>query len=355
MIKIGITNIKKGKLKELNQNSPKGISYKNLKIEPEECHKGFYIFNEKNNLNLIESTSPIITKQNHIQLLDNVIFNFHLPFIDFDRKSKLEFWQKIALQKSCKKIVFTSKAGYHSMNGNWYGKIRNKEINQKCEVVYPAFLPVKDFKKTNHETINLLFKSSSFYRDSGEQLVNAFKKLQKEFDNLKLIILSKHLEIPYKKTLTYTSINHKRIVKEIQTNKDITYLPIENNYYKNADIFIRSTTKDRPAFSLIEPMQYSLPIISTDFFAIPEIIENNKEGLLIPLYNYVLQEKGSQWILSKSLSNYLEKETYKKLKLLIENKQLRLKLGKNAKKKAETRFSYRARNRLMKRIYEKAA
>jgi glycosyltransferase involved in cell wall biosynthesis len=147
---------------------------------------------------------------------------------------------------------------------------------------------------------------------------------------------------------------------KINKNEDILFHNFQDSslddHYKKADIFIKPTIKDHYGFYFVKPMQYGLPVITTDFFAIPEVVENGKEGLLIDImdYNYVLNEKKGQLLLSNSLKKYLEDEIYYKLKMLIENKNLRTEMGRNARKKAITKFSYRANNPAMKRIYEEA-
>jgi glycosyltransferase involved in cell wall biosynthesis len=51
---------------------------------------------------------------------------------------------------------------------------------------------------------------------------------------------------------------------------------------ENYDIFINTTNFDNHPVSLIEAMALGFPIISTDVGGIPYLIENNKNGLLVP-------------------------------------------------------------------------
>jgi len=358
MIKVGITNIKKEELNVLRENSPKQISYCNIK--PAECgFDGFYFFPKKLDVDLIESTLPCITPhQSNIQVLRSIVFSFEMPGVDFDRKKKLDFWRKMVLRKECKKVILESKAVYNFMTGSakyfggYYAKIRDKEILRKATVVYPAVKHLK-YNKKEHDRVNILFKSNSFYKDGGEQVLNAFLKLKKQYDNLNLMIISKDIE---KGKGSYTSVNHNKLIAEIKKNKSIVLNPDEKIAFEKADIFAKPTTKDHEGFSLIEPMNHGLPVISTDFLSIPEIVENNKEGLLIKImnYNYTLHDYRNKLILSKGLSKYLEKETYSRLKRLVEDKKLRSRLGRNANKKVKTRFSFEKRNKIMKKIYEEA-
>ncbi len=95
----------------------------------------------------------------------------------------------------------------------------------------------------------------------------------------------------------------------VRTGKEKEY------FYKLADIFCFPTYFECENFPvvLLEAMKYSLPIISTNWRAIPDIIENNKTGILIPIKEpNILREK---------------------IELLLNNYELRKSLGSNAKDK----------------------
>ena len=71
--------------------------------------------------------------------------------------------------------------------------------------------------------------------------------------------------------------------------------------------------------SLMEAMYLELPVISTKISGIPELIEDNQEGILIKPKD------------CKQLSDAI--------KTLLDNEKMRIKLGKNGKKKIETTFN----------------
>lgn len=109
-------------------------------------------------------------------------------------------------------------------------------------------------------------------------------------------------------------------------------------FYQDADIFIlpsitlKDNDKEGIPGTIVEAMASGLPIISTYHAGIPSIIENGKEGLLV-------KERDVD-----ALSNAILK--------LIEDKDLRKTLGKNAQQKAiEELDLYKGTERLEK-IYE---
>jgi glycosyltransferase involved in cell wall biosynthesis len=357
MIKVGLTNAKN--LKEANSDAPSGIRYSNIHADAPEACKGFYDFPKKLDIDLIESNIPCVSEQNHIQHLHGVIFNFDVSGKSLDRIEKEELWRKMILRDSCKKVVLKSNAVYEMMTGknyfgSYYFRIKDKEILAKTEVVFPGFKHIPYMKRKESDTVNILFDGSQFYKDGGEQAVNSFLELQKRFD-IKMFLYSKDL---FKDKRSYDSLEHKKVIAKINSCKDIVLIDKIDNYLRKADIFLRPTIKDHDGYSsLIMPMNYSLPVITTDFSVLNDIAENNKEGLVIPIrnYNYTVSEKRGSAVLSERLKQYMQKETLIRLKKLIEDKSLRQKLGRNANRKIESRFSLEKHKKIMKKIYIEAA
>ena len=94
--------------------------------------------------------------------------------------------------------------------------------------------------------------------------------------------------------------------------------------YRNADIFIlpcviaEDGSRDISPNALIEAMAMKLPVISTNITGIPEIVEDGLSGILAPPHD----------------ENALAEAIVK----LIENDNLRMGLGENARKRVEERF-----------------
>ena len=102
-------------------------------------------------------------------------------------------------------------------------------------------------------------------------------------------------------------------------------------------------------FVLLEAMNFNLPIITTKGKFIPastEIVEDNKNGFLI-------EQKNQS---DKKMVGELDFEDFvSKLKLLIEDENLRKKMGKEGKKEIEKgKFNLEKRNKRLRRIYEEA-
>jgi glycosyltransferase involved in cell wall biosynthesis len=88
--------------------------------------------------------------------------------------------------------------------------------------------------------------------------------------------------------------------------------------FSNSDIFVHPTLNDCFPLVLLEAMKNSLPIVSTFEGGIPDIVNDNITGFLVPRND------------ASALAE--------KLELLISNPDLRLEMGKEGRKKFEKEF-----------------
>ena len=93
-------------------------------------------------------------------------------------------------------------------------------------------------------------------------------------------------------------------------------------YLKAFDIFILPSVKEGFPWAILEAMSAELPIISTNVGAIPEIIEDKKEGELIPHKNsraiaqaikFLIENPGVSGELAKNAKEKLKKFTLEKM------------------------------------------
>lgn len=148
----------------------------------------------------------------------------------------------------------------------------------------------------------------------------AIKELMKEYPNIQYrIIGSGHLENELKALVSSFGLeNNVTFLGNLEDDSLIEEL-------RTATMFIlpciRAENGDMDGIpvSLMEAMYSGIPVVSTRISGIPELIENGQEGILIEPKN------------SKQLSNAI--------KTLLEDKNLRTKLGENGKRKIETQFN----------------
>jgi colanic acid/amylovoran biosynthesis glycosyltransferase len=212
------------------------------------------------------------------------------------------------------KIIIVSSHMIENLNlQSWKDKV----------VVLPCSIDVEEFKpyeKRNNSKIILLHSGRLINKKGVPDLIQVFAKIYKTHKNLHLNILGSGPELESCKTI---ADNHG-------VTEAISFLgsqppEIVKKFMNESDIFIlNSRTADDGEMegtpvSLLEAMSIEKAVISTNHAGIPDVIQNNENGMLVP-------ERDNE-----------------KLELairdLIENEEKRIKLGKQARQTIISRFS----------------
>jgi len=273
-------------------------------------------------------------------------------FNEFQKKNM----DKIVGNKRIKKVLFNTEWAFNDFK--LY--VNKKENIEKTEVIYPAVRNIenKNTKKEEDE-INLLFAGEDFYRKGGDLLYDAFKNLEKKYENIRLTMLSslityksieRLLNIKVKSYPWDKKINEMMSDKKVVWHKKFLADKEKHKIFSNSDVFIFPTRWETFGFVLLEAMTHSLPIITSDIGPIPEIVESEDNALMLPFAKYSYRES----YYSKNFREKIVKALEEKISELIENKQLRKKLGNNAKRLANTKYSLDKRNKRMRQICEEA-
>jgi len=228
------------------------------------------------------------------------IYHLHNKGIYKAKKSKI--------LKQIYKLVFNNSVIIHLSQGLMDSEV--KFLNLKNAKTYVVNNGVEEFEvklnKKNNNIIKLLYLSNLFPEKGLNTLLDSIKILNEKKYNVQLDIIG--------------SARNDKLIKNVLSNKlNNIYFRGElfnsekNNYLQVADIFIHPTTNDSFPLVILEAMQFGLPVISTYEGAIPEIIENGINGILI--------EKGNVVQLAESIE------------LLINSHELRIKMGQNNREK----------------------
>ena len=111
----------------------------------------------------------------------------------------------------------------------------------------------------------------------------------------------------------------------------IEFIPNAVDYLKAFNIFVLPSTKEGLPYTIIEAMIAEIPIIATNVGGIPEMIENNIDGILIK---------------SKNSQIFAEKILY-----IIKNSEKAKQMAQKAKQKAEKEFTLEKMLLQTKNIY----
>ncbi|THF80836.1 glycosyltransferase family 4 protein [Cohnella fermenti] len=182
-----------------------------------------------------------------------------------------------------KAIVCLSKACYETL-GKYYDIPSRIKITQIYPLVNKNSLTSRGSikEKCNDERVKCLYISSNFNLKGGREILAAFDKLKKiGLDNIKLQIVTK---------LESVSAG---LMLNIQSNKNISLFDFRFNkeelsqLYNDSCILLNPTRQDSFSLVVLEAMKSGNVIISTDLYAIPEMVQHNDNGFLTsPKYRF---------------------------------------------------------------------
>jgi len=175
-------------------------------------------------------------------------------------------------------------------------KVYRKEIREKYKI--------------SDEEIVLLFVGYDFRRKGLEFVIRAIDRLKNK--NIKLMVIGKDKILPYENLARQLNLSDKIIFAGAQIEM--------NKFYSAGDIFVFPTMYEPFGLVIIEAMASGLPVIVSKLAGAAELISNGKEGFLLDNPKDINQ-----------LAFFLDK--------LVNDNQLRINMGQNARKKAES-FSW---------------
>ncbi len=262
--------------------------------------------------------------------------------------------RKALAAPNCKRIVCWVDAGRKALV-SWLGE----ELEDKIEVIHLGS-PSRDFTKSHDDSkITLLFVNSGninttdhFYRKGGSEVLEAFTELCRRYDNLELVIRS---GVPDDVVEKYRHRSNVRII-----NQPIEWEELEREWLA-ADIFVLPS-RVTPAKVFLEAMSYELPIVTTDVWGNPELVEDGKTGLLVDypaasqyIHNWVPYYHAAYENTFRTPDRSLVQGLVEKLAVLIENPELRRAMGRAGRHELEQgKFSMARRNEKLRRIFDEA-
>lgn len=196
--------------------------------------------------------------------------------------------------------------------------IKVLKTEKPIEVIYDFFTPPPITKTRAQVRKELKLKDTDFVAihlsnlrpvKRIPDLLNTIARA-KSNPNLKLLILSGGDFSPYEPLVKKLGLQNKLIIKQGVT--DI------GNYLNAADIGIYPSETESFGMGILEAMAYGKPVLASRSGGVPEVVENGKTGFLLKVGD---------------VAGFT-----KKLKLLMQNSQLREQMGIAAKQVACEKF-----------------
>jgi glycosyltransferase involved in cell wall biosynthesis len=258
-------------------------------------------------------------------------------------KKRLEFFLK---EDNCIGVLPMSKAGLDTLIKEMPELYQ--DIKDKTKIVYPAMSYYESPSKKDYSIVKknnklkLLFVGNQVYRKGLHEVLEAFSRLDE--DKFDLYVVS---DIPGE-------------LKSRYIQKNIFYLEpkfsredILNKVFDPCDIFVMPTHQDTFGMVYLDALSTGTPVIATKQFAIPEMVEDGVNGMLLETEKKYLDRE-----FTKEEKEVIEEELTEKLsKTFVEFEYNRSKLeymGKQAKRLfvEEGKFSIHKRNKQLSKIYK---
>ena len=305
------------------------------------------IFKKKNNINLniINFFLDFLYLRKLILRINPNIIHAHLPYMEL-----LTFFVLLTLNKKYKFII-TKHIDSSLLNGSnrqqesFIGSFIGNLIYSRTKKIIAISQAVKKYVIDNYNNINV--KNIAVIRygierkilSNSRKTLNKFKKKynlqgyyvlgvaarlvrQKSIDFLiksfseynkninpksKLLIAGKG---PLKKELEelVASLNLKKSVKFLGFQSDI------NTFYRSIDVFCLTSGYEGLGLAILEALVCKKPIITSNCSAMPEIIKQNKNGLLVDHLNTRQLVKAIQALEDSKLRNKISFNSAKLLK-----------------------------------------
>jgi len=187
----------------------------------------------------------------------------------------------------------------------------NLENCKAQKVAFYSYIATQAFSKTDMHNNYILLVGHPYSVKGVDIMIKAFNRISSEYPAIRLEIIGHCEDRSYYETLTAGN-------KNITFSKGIEYSEIVPKFERCVFLVLPSRTEGIPRV-LIEAMACGKAVIGSRVGGIPEVIEENKTGLLFESEN--------------------DMELAEKMRILLDNPDLRKRLGDAGYEVAKNKFS----------------
>jgi glycosyltransferase involved in cell wall biosynthesis len=180
----------------------------------------------------------------------------------------------------------------------------------KAVLIYNGVPETSEKKELPIETKGLIVGTvARLTRSKGiRYLIEAFSYLHNKYRNINLVVIGEGEE---KKNL-------ERLAQDLKIDDRVFFpgaIPDARLYFKNFHIFVLPSLSEPFGITILEAMSQKIPVIATNVGGIPEIIEDEDTGILVPPKEpLILAQAIERLITDEELRLRLGEEGYRRYK-----------------------------------------
>lgn len=261
----------------------------------------------------------------------------------------------------CRKIIAWGEEGRQAL----LLSLDCRSFQEKIEVV-PLAVRKREFVKPHPSNgrVKLFFvgsgnRSGEFHLKGGKEAIEAFSRLSRRYDILSFVIRS---DMPPQWKRRCQEMPNVRVV-----DRQIPWQEMEEEY-RTADIFLHAALFPGYHVAPLDAMSYELPVVGTDYGDAREKVQDGVTGFLVPRSSHIPYLDGGSGLPARhtrlrglveksyrTLDEEIVQGLVEKTSILIENPELRRRMGTAGRREAEEgRFCLARRNAQLKRIFDEA-
>ena len=264
--------------------------------------------------------------------------------------------RRLLVSDHCRKVIYQVQIGKKAL----LASLEAPELADKVEVIYPAVSRKSFVKQYHNRPVRLLFVGSANidahwqFRDKGGLiLLEAFVHLRQRFPDLELVIRSR-VSPPVRRRCA--GVANLRLIEET-----LPWQELEREFME-ADVFV-CPAHLTPSMTFLDAMSYELPVVTTDIWSNPELVEDGRTGLLVhhpQAHRYVRDFVAHHdWPEFEQVVNRVDPGLVAgvvgKVSTLIEDPELRRRMGREGRREVEEgKFSIKRRNKDLKKVLDEA-
>ncbi|MBF0538360.1 MAG: glycosyltransferase family 4 protein [Nitrospirae bacterium] len=238
---------------------------------------------------------------------------------------------------------------------------KNPELARKITYIpLGVKIPQKFFIRKSYNCVNLLFTTSwhqnpeSFFLRGGHDLLEAYSILQPHYPNLRMILRTSLLSNMDDRYIDIINGCNVRLIDTYLSNRDMQILQDQ------ADIYVLPSARIH-VVSILQAMANGLAVVVSDGWGIEEYVVNGYNGIVLKgRYGKVSWIDPQSGMLKEDYSHMFQPDPVivnglvGSLSALIENKQLRDRLGRNARQDVKDKYNVDNWNKGLKTAFDMA-